>query len=59
MPLTGSSGYINDVYEFNDKLWSATDTSIYIYNEDLLTWFKMQDSLPVNCFPESFFEAGN
>jgi photosystem II stability/assembly factor-like uncharacterized protein len=59
VPLTGSSGYINDVYEFNDKLWSATDTSIYIYNEDLLTWFKMQDSLPVKCFPESFFEAGN
>lgn len=59
IPLTGSCGFLNDLYNFNEILWLATDTSIYIYDEDLLTWHTMQDSLPERSYPESFFEVDN
>jgi photosystem II stability/assembly factor-like uncharacterized protein len=59
LPVNGSKGYINDIYIFDEEIWMATDTSIYIYNDLLNLWTERSDFLPVKAYPQSFFEFEN
>jgi photosystem II stability/assembly factor-like uncharacterized protein len=56
MLSTGIEGYINDIFPFGENIWLATDSSIYIYNENATAWCPMNDSIPYRAFPESFFK---